>query len=336
MSSYKEAGVDIEKADRFTDFIKEKVKRTFGKDFIGSFAGGIALKGYKDPVIFTSTDGVGTKLIIAREMGIHNTVGIDLVAMNVNDLLTTGAKPFLFLDYIATGKIELEVLKEVIDGVIEGCKRAECFLAGGETAEMPGFYPEGVYDLAGFCVGICEEEEVIDTSGIEEGDRLIGIPSSGFHSNGYSLIRKVLSDRKIALKDYIRELGAEIGDVLLKPTRIYTEEIIKLSSKVKIKGLAHITGGGIPGNLIRILPEGRRAAIDKSRLPVHREMVWLQEVGSIQEEEMLKTFNMGIGMIAVVEDSEAGKALEVLEGAVEIGMVQKGQKGVEFTGTFQS
>ena len=336
MSSYKEAGVDLEKADRFTDYIKEKVKRTFGRDIIGSFAGGLALKGYQKPVLFTSTDGVGTKLMIAQEMGVHNTVGIDLVAMNVNDVITTGAKPFLFLDYIATGRIEIEVLKEVIDGIVEGCKRAECFLAGGETAEMPGFYPEGVYDLAGFCIGVCEEEEVIDTSSIEEGDILIGIPSSGFHSNGYSLIRKVLRDKNISLSDHIEELGAEVGEVLLKPTRIYSKEISELRSRVEVKGLAHITGGGIPGNLIRILPEGKRAVIDKGRLPIHREMVWIQEEGTIPEEEMLRTFNMGIGMIAVLDSSQVKTALEVLKDAVEIGAVEKGKRGVEFTGTFQS
>lgn len=324
MLTYKSAGVDIDKANEFVKYIKERVKKEFSLDLIGGFASGLPIKGYKEPVIFTTTDGVGTKLKVAQALNKHDTVGIDLVAMNVNDLITTGAEPLLFLDYIATGKLELSVMKQVIEGIVKGCKEGEVFLAGGETAEMPGFYPEGVYDLAGFCVGICEKEEVITGKEIKEGDVLIGLPSSGFHSNGYSLIRKVLELKGIGYEDFVEELGKTVGEVLLTPTRIYVKDIKRLKKEVKIKGMAHITGGGIPENLVRILPKGVKAVVEKEKLPKNPVFPWIQKLGNIPEEEMFRTFNMGVGMIVVLSQEDADKALEVLKDAVLIGRIEKG------------
>jgi phosphoribosylformylglycinamidine cyclo-ligase len=247
--TYKSAGVDLQKAESFVEFIREKTKGLgFQTKLFGSFASGVSLQGYKKPILMMTTDGVGTKLKIAQELGTHHTVGIDLVAMNVNDLITSGAKPLGFMDYIATGKIELEVLKKVIEGILEGCKQAEMPLVGGETAEMPGFYPDGVYDLAGFCVGVCEEEELITGKGIKPGDILIGLPSSGFHSNGYSLIRKVIEINKLSYSTFMEEFGKTLGEVLLEPTRIYWREVKELiEKKVEIKGMAHITVGDCRG-----------------------------------------------------------------------------------------
>ena len=324
MLTYKSAGVDIDKANEFVRYIKEKVKKEFSLDAIGGFASGIPLKGYREPVIFTTTDGVGTKLKVAQALSKHDTVGIDLVAMNVNDLITTGAEPFLFLDYIATGKLELSVMKQVIDGIVKGCKKGEVILAGGETAEMPGFYPEGVYDLAGFCVGICEKEEVITGEEIREGDVLVGLPSSGFHSNGYSLIRKVLEIKGIKYTDYVEELGKTVGEILLTPTRIYVKDIKKLKKKVRIKGMAHKTGGGIPENLARILPQNTKAVVEKEKLPQNPVFPWIQKLGNIPEEEMFRTFNMGVGMIIVLSEKDSDKALEILKDASRIGRIEKG------------
>jgi phosphoribosylformylglycinamidine cyclo-ligase len=332
LTTYKDSGVDIDRANELVEYIKEKVKKSFPEGFLtefGGFAGGVEIRGYREPVIFTSTDGVGTKLKVAQEMGVHDTVGIDLVAMNVNDVLTTGADPLLFLDYIATGKIELPVLQKVIDGIVEGCRRGRVLLAGGETAEMPGFYPEGVYDLAGFCVGLCEKEEVITGKDIKPGDILVGIRSSGFHSNGFSLIRKVLKDRGIKLSDRIEELGMSVGEALLTPTRIYTDEIKKLREGVRLKGIAHITGGGLPENLIRILPEGVKAVIEKENIPTNPVFSWIKELGNIEEREMFRTFNMGVGMVVVVEEKYKEKTLSLLgEDGFVLGHVKRGERSV--------
>jgi len=337
LTTYRESGVDPQKAERLVDYIKKKVKKAFGDyEGIGSFAGGISIEGIRNPVVFTSTDGVGTKLKIIQRMGMHRVGGIDLVAMNVNDVITTGAKPILFLDYIATGKIKEEVLKEVIDGIVEGCEEAECILAGGETAEMPGFYPEGVYDLAGFCVGICSKEEVIDGKGINPGDTVIGIPSSGFHSNGYSLIRKVIDEHEIDITKPIYEGSPPLCEILLKPTRIYVVTIQRLKKNLNVKGIAHITGGGIPGNLARILPDGRRAVIDPESWEFPEEMKWLMEKGGIPLDEMFRTFNMGIGMVVVVDGEVRDKALDLLEDAIQIGVIEEGKKGVTIRGISQS
>ncbi|EDP75947.1 phosphoribosylformylglycinamidine cyclo-ligase [Hydrogenivirga sp. 128-5-R1-1] len=332
MTTYRDAGVDIDRANEFVAYIKEKVKRAFPDSPLtkfGGFASGLPVEGHREPVIFSSTDGVGTKLKVAQELGVHDTVGIDLVAMNVNDVITTGADPLLFLDYIATGRIDLQVLKAVIDGVVEGCKRGEVLLAGGETAEMPGFYPEGVYDLAGFCVGVCERGEVITGEGVRSGDVLLGLRSSGFHSNGFSLIRKVLKDKGVKLTDRVEELGQSVGEVLLTPTRIYTPEVKLLKSNVELKALAHITGGGIPENLIRVLPEGIRAVVDKKSIPENPVFAWIQKLGGVEEREMFRTFNMGVGMIAVVSPEDCDKALDALgRDAFVCGHLEEGKREV--------
>ena len=328
MLTYKSAGVDIDKANEFVKYIKEKVKKEFNVDAIGGFASGFPIRGYKEPVVFTTTDGVGTKLKIAQAINKHDTVGIDLVAMNVNDLITTGAEPLLFLDYIATGKLDPSVMKEVINGIIKGCKEGEVILAGGETAEMPGFYPEGVYELVGFCVGLCEKNEVITGEDIQEGDVLVALPSSGFHSNGYSLIRKVLEIKGIKYEDYLEEFGMSVGEILLTPTRIYVKDIKKLKKYVKIKGMAHITGGGIPENLARILPKNVKAIVEKKKLPKNSVFSWIQKLGDIPEEEMFRTFNMGVGMIIVLSEEDSYKALEILKDASRIGRIEKGNREV--------
>ncbi|RUM28524.1 MAG: phosphoribosylformylglycinamidine cyclo-ligase [Aquifex sp.] len=329
MLTYKSAGVDIDKANEFVNYIKEKVKNEFNLSEFGGFASGFPIKGYKNPVVFSTTDGVGTKLKIAQAVNKHDTVGIDLVAMNVNDLITTGADPFIFLDYIATGKLHLPVMKEIIDGIIKGCKEGEVLLAGGETAEMPDFYPEGVYDLAGFCIGFCEKEKVIDGKDIKEGDVLIGLKSSGFHSNGYSLIRKVLDLNGIKYTDFVPDFEKTVAEILLTPTRIYVRDIKKLKKRVKVKGIAHITGGGIPENLIRILPENLKAVVYKKNIPDNPIFAWIQKLGKIEEREMFRTFNMGVGMIIVVGKEEAQKALELLDGAFYLGEIREGTKAVD-------
>jgi phosphoribosylformylglycinamidine cyclo-ligase len=260
----------------------------------------------------------------------HNTVGIDLVAMNVNDLITTLAKPLFFLDYIATGKLELEVQKEIIDGIVEGCKQAECYLVGGETAEMPGFYQPGEYDLAGFCVGVVEKDEMLTGEKIQPGDILIGLPSSGVHSNGYSLVRKIVEYKKLSYKQYIEELGGVLGEILLTPTRIYVKDIFNLKENgVELKGIAHITGGGIPGNLVRILPENVTAVVEKEKLPKLPIFGWIQKEGNVPEEEMFRTFNMGVGMILVTDEDNASKVFELNKEAKVIGFLKAGKKQVE-------
>ncbi len=329
--TYRSAGVDIEKAESFVEFIKEKTKGLgFQTKLFGSFASGVSLQGYKRPVLMMTTDGVGTKLKIAQELGIHHTVGIDLVAMNVNDLITSGAKPLGFMDYIATGKIDLEVLKKVIEGIVEGCRQAEMPLVGGETAEMPRFYPDGVYDLAGFCVGACEEEELITGEGIMPGDILIGLPSSGFHSNGYSLIRKVVEINKLSYSTLIEDLGKTLGEVLLEPTKIYWGEIKTLfEKKVKIKGMAHITGGGLPGNLIRILPDGTRAIVEEGKIPKNPIFDWVQKLGKIEKGEMFRVFNVGVGFVMVVDEKTASVIFSEIPQAFELGVIKPGERGVE-------
>ncbi|MCX8059844.1 MAG: phosphoribosylformylglycinamidine cyclo-ligase, partial [Aquificaceae bacterium] len=268
-------------------------------------------------------------LKIAQKEGIHHTEGVDLVAMNVNDLLTSGAEPLAFLDYIATGKIELEVLKRVMDGIVEGCRLAQVPLVGGETAEMPDFYPEGVYDLAGFCVGACEKEKLVTGQGIRPGDLIIGLPSSGLHSNGYSLVRKILQEKGISYEETPPELGRPLWQVLLEPTRIYTKEVQQLkTSGIVIKGMAHITGGGIPGNLVRILPEGCRARVELSRVPSQPVFGWIQSLGGVSTAEMCRTFNMGVGYIVVVERREEDKVLSLLKDAFLCGYVEEGKRDV--------
>ena len=329
--TYKQAGEDIEKADSFVEFIKNKTKELkFQAILFGSFASGVALEGYKKPVIMMTADGVGTKLKVAQQMNVHHTVGIDLVAMNVNDLITSGAKPLGFMDYIATGKLNLDVLKKVMEGIIEGCKLSEMPLVGGETAEMPDFYPEGVYDLAGFCVGVCEEDELITGKNIKPGDVLIGLPSSGFHSNGYSLLRKVLELKRIDYETYLEEFNKTVGEILLEPTRIYWKEVKALLEKgIQVKGMAHITGGGIPGNVVRILPEGTKAVVEEKSIPMNPIFHWIQKLGNIEKQEMFRVFNMGVGFVLITDQTNAEKVLSEIPDAFIFGFVKSGERSVE-------
>ncbi len=338
MLTYKDAGVDIEKADKFVEQIKNLVKGTFNKNVItpiGGFAGAYLLEiaNYKEPVITSSTDGVGTKLKIAQALDKHDTIGIDLVAMCVNDLITTGSKPLFFLDYFATGKLEPQVAVDVIKGIAEGCKQAECALIGGETAEMPGMYKDGEYDLAGFAVGVVERSKMIDGSKIEEEDVIIALPSSGIHSNGYSLVRKLIEIKGYNYEDYIEDLGGKLGEILLTPTKIYVKPVLALIDQINVKAIAHITGGGIPGNLIRVLKDGVKAVIYENKIKVHPIFKWIQKGGNIPKEEMFKTFNMGVGMLIVVDKNDAEKAVNLLkdlgEDAYICGEIKKGEKSVE-------
>ncbi len=338
MLTYKDSGVDIEKADKFVEGIKSFVKDTFNKSVlanIGGFAGAVLLEigNYKEPVLTASTDGVGTKLKIAQALDKHDTVGIDLVAMCVNDLITTGSKPLFFLDYFATGKLKNETAIDVVKGIAEGCKMANCPLIGGETAEMPGMYKEGEYDLAGFSVGIVERNKMIDGSKIDIGDNLIGVYSSGIHSNGYSLVRKLVEMKGYKYTDYINEFNKTLGEELLTPTKIYVKPILALLDKIEIKGIAHITGGGIPGNLIRVLKDRVKAVIKKDSWEILPIFKWIQDEGDISEDEMFKTFNMGIGLILIVKSEDTEKTIETLnklgENAVVIGEIKSGSRSVE-------
>lgn len=340
MLTYKKAGVDIKEGERFVDLIAPLAKETFRKEVlteIGSFSGLFKpdIGRYIEPVLVSGTDGVGTKLKVAFMADRHDTVGIDLVAMCVNDILTCGAEPLFFLDYLATGKLSPEKARLIIKGIVSGCKEAGCSLIGGETAEMPGFYQEGEYDLAGFAVGIVEKSRIIDTGSIKEGDVIIGISSSGLHSNGYSLVRKLFFEVKgLDTSSYMPELNATVGEELLKPTRIYVKAFNALKEKVDIKGIAHITGGGISGNLPRILPEGISAVIKKGSWPIQPIFGLIRDMGRVADDEMHWTFNMGIGYIIVVSGDLANQTVALLRTAgydsYIIGQVAKGQKGVSY------
>jgi len=339
--TYKKAGVDIDEGDRFVRLISPLVRKTFRKEVvndIGSFNAlfKLDLKKYKNPVLVSGTDGVGTKLKIAFMIDKHDTIGIDLVAMCVNDILTSGAEPLFFLDYFATGKLKADKAADVIKGIVKGCKESGCSLIGGETAEMPGFYPEGEYDLSGFAVGVVDKNRIIDGSGIKSGDTIIGIASNGIHSNGYSLVRKLFFDiKKMRADSNIPELKSGLGKELLKPTRIYVKAFMALRDKVKIKGMAHITGGGISGNLPRIFPEGICADIKTDSWPVPKIFTLIRKLGNVPEKDMRKTFNMGIGYIIVVSGVEAEQAVALLKKsgyrAFIIGRTEKGGKGVRYS-----
>ena len=325
--SYKDAGVDIDAGNAFVEAIKEDVKSTFDKNVIGgigSFAGAYALpSGYKEPVILSATDGVGTKLRIAIESGRLDTVGIDLVAMCVNDLICNHGTPMFFLDYYATGKLLPENAKDVVAGIAEGCRRSECALVGGETAEMPGMYSDDDFDLAGFAVGIAERSEMDTVANVKEGQILIAMPSSGVHSNGYSLVRKIFFDNLGMDLDTEFE-GKPLVDTLLEPTRIYVKEYKE--NKQYIKALAHITGGGIIENLPRVLPEGMRAVVNKDSIKVLPIFEFMSEY--VAEDEMYRAFNMGVGMVWVVDSEDVEAVLANTDGYV-IGALAKGEKGVE-------
>lgn len=333
--TYKSAGVDIDEGDRFVRLISPLAKMTFRPEVItelGSFSGLFRLnrRKYRSPVLVSGTDGVGTKLKIAFLVDCHDTVGIDLVAMCINDILTCGAEPLFFLDYFATGKLKPDKAAEVVKGIAQGCRESGCALLGGETAEMPGFYKAGEYDLSGFAVGVVEEKEIIDGSSIKKGDVIIGLSSSGLHSNGFSLVRKIVFEKKkTSLRTILDHSGTKLGEELLKPTRIYVEAFNAVRKKVRIKGMAHITGGGLAGNVSRVIPAGLRADISFYSWPVQRIFRVLQEWGNVPEEDMQKTFNMGIGYVMVVsrKDQEIVRAILHRRGfdAYQIGYIAKAE-----------
>ncbi|MBR2903777.1 MAG: phosphoribosylformylglycinamidine cyclo-ligase [Clostridia bacterium] len=321
--SYKDSGVDVTRGYKAVDLMKKHVKSTYNENVIGdlgSFGGFFSIAGEKmeEPVLVAGTDGVGTKLKYAFLLEKHDTIGIDAVAMCVNDIVCQGAKPLFFLDYYACGRLYPEAESEVVKGIAEGCRQAGCALIGGETAEMPGFYPDGEYDLAGFAVGIVDKKKVINGKNIAVGDTLIGIKSTGVHSNGYSLVRKLFGDdNKAELEKYDERLGATTAEVLLKPTKIYVKSILALIEKVSVKGIAHITGGGFIENIPRILPEGIAAEIDTKSYEVPPVFKVMQEKAGITDEQIYNTFNMGIGMVVCVAPEDAQAAMDSLKATGE-------------------
>ncbi len=345
-SLYAKAGVDIEKANKLVKQISSIVSTTYTRGVIteiGGFAGLFAMDNNhcEEPVLVSSTDGVGTKLMIAFMTGRHDTVGIDLVAMCVNDVIVTGAQPLFFLDYFATGKLQEETAATVIKGIAEGCKQAGCALIGGETAEMPGMYPDDEYDLAGFAVGVVDRNKIIDGSEIGEGHKIIGLASSGLHSNGFSLVRKIFFDQMgLAPDDTLPELGKRtIGEELLEPTKIYARVVNNLNRTFKIDGIVHVTGGGFQDNISRVLPHYCKAVIDKGSWTVPPVFKLIKKAGGVSEEEMLRTFNCGIGLIMIVPSSQTKDVLLLLkalkEEAFVIGRIEKraeSESKVEFTG----
>lgn len=321
--TYKGAGVDIEAGNRFVDMIKPLVKSTNRPEVltdIGGFGGLFSLNKdkYQSPVLVSSTDGVGTKLKLAFQLDRHNTVGIDLVAMCVNDVIVQGAEPLFFLDYLATGMLAPEKAAEIVEGIAEGCRQAGCALVGGETAELPGFYSDGEYDLAGFTVGVVDRDAIIDGSSIQVGEVLIGIASNGLHSNGYSLARRIISERLEGdLEAVVPGLDESLGDALLRPTRIYVKSILNLLRDFAIQGMAHITGGGLLENVPRILPRHCKAVIRKDAWPKPPLFEILREAGNLEEKELFRTFNYGIGMVLVVRKDDADDIMSRLRGLNE-------------------
>ncbi len=309
-ATYREAGVDIDEATRMVEMIKPMVKATYRPEVstdIGGFGALFRpdLSRYKRPVLVSGTDGVGTKLKVAFWANRHDTIGIDLVAMSVNDLVVQGAEPLFFLDYYACGKLKAEDAAQVVKGIAEGCRQAGCALIGGETAELPGFYKTGEYDLAGFSVGIVDEDDIVDGRRVTPGDVVLGMPSNGLHSNGYSLARKILFDNLgLSPESEIRELGGTVADVLLNPTKIYVKPILDMVRTGKVKALAHITGGGFFDNIPRVLPDRTYAVIERAAVPVLPIFSFLMTHGPVEEREMYRTFNMGIGMVAVVAEAD--------------------------------
>jgi len=335
--TYQDAGVDVERGYAAVQKIKDHVKRTQSSDVltdIGGFAGlfNLDLDGIENPVLVSGTDGVGTKLKLAFELDKHDTIGIDCVAMCVNDIICQGAKPLFFLDYVATGRIAPDHIEQIVKGIADGCQESMCSLIGGETAEMPGFYKDGEYDLAGFAVGVVDRDKVITGKDIKAGDVVIGLPSTGVHSNGYSLIRKLIETDKLDLLRFEEELGETYGQALLKPTKLYVKAIKAAQENVNVKGIAHITGGGFIENIPRMLPEGLAADIDLSTIEKPGIYKWIEEASGLGKEELYNTFNMGIGMIFVVNEEEAQLALDSLgkvgEEAVIIGKIVEDSRGI--------
>jgi len=317
--SYRDAGVDIDAGDALVEAIKPFAKNTLRPEVLAGIGGFGALfeisKKYREPVLVSGTDGVGTKLKLAFRLGRHDTVGIDLVAMSVNDILVQGAEPLFFLDYFACGRLDVAVATEVVKGIARGCELAGCALIGGETAEMPGMYPEGEYDLAGFAVGAVEKANIIDGRSIAPGDVVLGLASSGAHSNGYSLIRRIIERAKPDLAADLH--GKPLGAALLEPTRIYVKPLLALMRQLPVKGMAHITGGGLVENVPRVLPENVKAAISRSSWPLPPLFQWLQREGNVADSEMHRVFNCGIGMAVVVAAGDADAAMCALTGAGE-------------------
>jgi phosphoribosylformylglycinamidine cyclo-ligase len=331
--SYRDAGVDIEAGDALVEEIKPFAKRTMRPEVMGGIGGFGSLfevpKKFRNPVLVSGTDGVGTKLKLAFQLNKHDTVGIDLVAMSVNDILVQGAEPLFFLDYFACGKLEVGTAAQVIKGIALGCEQAGCALVGGETAEMPGMYPAGEYDLAGFAVGAVEKDAIINGSTIAEGDVLLGLASSGAHSNGYSLIRKLIDQAGIDMQSDFH--GRPFRDVVMAPTRIYVKPLLKLLAAMPVKGMAHITGGGITENVPRVLPAGLTAEVKKGSWEMPPLFSWLQAQGNVTDDEMYRTFNCGIGMVVIVSAAQAEAAKTLLENEGEqvavIGHVRPQQAG---------
>jgi phosphoribosylformylglycinamidine cyclo-ligase len=317
--TYRGAGVDVDAGDALVERIKPIAARTRIPEMlsgVGGFAGLCGLPaGLEEPVLVSGTDGVGTKLKVAFGTGRHDTVGVDLVAMCVNDVVTSGARPLFFLDYFATGRLDLEVAEAVVAGIARGCEDAGCALLGGETAELPGMYADGEYDLAGFSVGVVDRKKIIDGSRVRPGDAVIGVASSGLHSNGYSLARKTLLEHAgLAYDAVVPELGETVADALLRPTRIYARAVAGLrDAAVDVRALCHVTGGGLPGNVPRVLPEGTGVRLDPSRWPLPPVFSVIRRLGDVALAEMRRTFNMGLGLVVVVPDAEARRAVEVLE-----------------------
>jgi phosphoribosylformylglycinamidine cyclo-ligase len=331
--TYRDAGVDIDAGDQLVENIKPHAKRTMRPGVIAGIGGFGALfevpKKYREPVLVSGTDGVGTKLKLAFELQRHDTIGMDLVAMSVNDILTLGAEPLFFLDYYACGKLDVATATQVVKGIAAGCEKAGCALIGGETAEMPGMYTPGEYDLAGFAVGAVEKSRIIDGKTIAEGDVVLGLASDGAHSNGYSLIRKIIAARNADLSSNLE--GKPLADWILAPTRIYVKPVLQLLDRMTIKGLAHITGGGLVDNVPRVLGEGLTAELKRDAWPRTPLFAWLQEQGGVSDEEMHRVFNCGVGMVAVVDKRDADRACSLLRDAGEtvwrIGWVRRRRAG---------
>jgi phosphoribosylformylglycinamidine cyclo-ligase len=332
--TYRDAGVDMDEGDRLVELIKPYARPTLRPEVlagIGGFGGlfAIDVKKYREPVLVSGTDGVGTKLKIAFAADRHDTIGQDLVAMCVNDVAVVGAEPLFFLDYFATGKLDAEKGAEVVKGIAEGCRLAGCALIGGETAELPGFYGGGEYDLAGFAVGCVERSRIVDGRGVAPGDVVVGIASTGLHSNGYSLARKALLERH-PLEERFDALGGKtLAEALLEPTRIYAKDVLALLEKVPVKAFAHVTGGGLPGNVPRNLPDGTRAVLDERRWPRPPIFDLVEREGQVPRDEMYRTFNMGLGLVAVVAPGDEAEALALLRGrglgAWTVGAVERGE-----------
>lgn len=338
--AYKKAGVDIDAGNEAVERMKKHVQKTFRpevKTGLGGFGSLFALQSYQKPILVSGTDGVGTKLKVAFAADKHDTIGIDLVAMCVNDILVQGAEPLFFLDYIATGKLFPEQIESIVKGISEGCLQANCSLIGGETAEMPGMYSGEEYDVAGFAVGVVEEEQLVDGSKISNGDIVIGLSSSGLHSNGFSLVRELFfKQAAYQVTDYLPELGTTLGEELLKPTRIYVKTILELLKQVSIKGMAHITGGGLLENIPRVLPDGLQAEIKLGSWEIPPIFKGLQKIGNLKKEELYRTFNMGIGYVIIINQQEQELALQLIkelgERAYVIGRIKEGGEGLVLVG----